>query len=79
LGAVVPPGGLFLLNMKDHERAGRRQCVSAWHVEVLCSLGFALLWVEDLPGPRGIRHGSNHDARYPEQLWVLRRQADRML
>lgn len=28
---VLKPGGLFMLNIKDHIRGGRRQRVTLWH------------------------------------------------
>jgi len=36
---VLPVGGLFILNIKDHVRGGVVQEVTSWHVSVLHSLG----------------------------------------
>jgi hypothetical protein len=68
---VLRPGALFLLNVKDHQRKGERAPVAGWHVTLLCQLGFTLLEHCEVDTP-GMRHGQNHEARYPEQLYVLR-------
>ena len=39
---VLTPGGTFVLNIKDHIRAGKVMAVTQWHIECLESLGFAL-------------------------------------
>lgn len=39
---VLKPGGLFILNVKDHVRNGLRQPVVEWHHRKLLNLGF--LW-----------------------------------
>lgn len=59
---VVSPGGLFVLNCKDHIRKGRRQFVTAWHVATLCRLGFKYLGRERVP-LRGIGLGANGGVR----------------
>ena len=40
---VLAPGGLFLLNVKDHIRRGKRQGVPLWHVAQLKELGLELV------------------------------------
>lgn len=62
--------GRFVLNIKDHQRDGRRQHVAAWHVTTLMGLGCELLWVEDVD-TGSLRHGANHEHRYVEQVWVF--------
>lgn len=42
---LLQPGGLFVLNIKDHVRDGRRVPVSGWHVATLLDLG--LKYVDD--------------------------------
>lgn len=37
---VLRPGGVFVLNIKDHFRRGRRQRVTLWHLLCLANLGF---------------------------------------
>lgn len=39
---VLEPGGMLVLNIKDHVRKGELQPVSAWHVCTLRGLGFNL-------------------------------------
>lgn len=69
---VLRPGGLFVLNVKDHIRGGRRQHVAGWHVTTLCRLGFTLL--SHLEVDTGsLRQGDNAEARLPEQVYVLER------
>ena len=38
----LAPGGVFVLNIKDHVRNGRRVPVSIWHVNTLLSMGLVL-------------------------------------
>ena len=40
---VLAPGGLLLLNIKNHVRNGELQEVAKWHLEVLRGLGFVVL------------------------------------
>lgn len=59
---VVRPGGLFLLNIKDHIRKGEQVHVSEWHRETALAAGFEQVttrWVE-VPSNR---FGQNHAAR----------------
>jgi SAM-dependent methyltransferase len=59
---VLQPGGLFVLNVADHIRAGRRMHVSQWHVDTLLCMGFALRDTQEVPTP-GLRHGANAASR----------------
>jgi hypothetical protein len=47
--AALRPGGLFLLNCKDFQRAGRVVPVSGWHVGALADLGLVAIDVRTLP------------------------------
>lgn len=70
---VLRPGGLFLLNIKDHIRNGERQQVCVWHLETLRDLGFRLLEQHEVP-TRGLMAGANHDVRAGgEMVYVLRK------
>jgi hypothetical protein len=40
---VLPVGGVFVLNVKDHVRDGQRQRVSAWHLSCLIDCGMRLV------------------------------------
>jgi len=73
---VLQPGGLFILNIKDHIRQGVRQPVTAWHVRALTQLGFTELTRVAVPCP-GQRHGANGQARVNHETIIqLRACAD---
>ena len=55
---VLRPGGRFVLNVKDHIRAGGLQGVPAWHHETLTDLGLRLGTVLAVAAD-GQRHGKN--------------------
>lgn len=59
---VLKVDGLFVLNISDHVRAGKRMRVTAWHKATLKGLGIE--WVDELriQTPRQ-RMGANGDAR----------------
>jgi hypothetical protein len=67
---VLRSGGRFVLNVKDHIRAGKRQYVAGWHVSTLCRLGLDLTFHIEVGTP-GMRYGENRDARVPEMVYVL--------
>jgi hypothetical protein len=64
---VLAPGGRFVLNIKDHLRAGRRQHVAGWHVTELCRLGLRLIDAIEVGSP-GMRSGANGEARVPAEM-----------
>jgi SAM-dependent methyltransferase len=72
---VLEPNGLFVLNLKDHIRAGERQHVTNWHYGALLSLGFEMVDVRRVATPH-FKFGANRDARLPERLLVFRNRAD---
>lgn len=66
---VLEPGGLFILNIKNHIRKGEVEPVMAWHVNALDELGFVL----DRNRSRrvrtpGQRHGANGSVRIDHEL-----------
>lgn len=67
---VLKPGGVFVLNISDHIRLGKRMHVAEWHVAALVGLGLRLERGVIVPTPR-MRRGQNGDARV-EGEWVLR-------
>lgn len=72
-GVVLRPGGLFVLNIKDHIRKKQRQHVAGWHVTTLCRIGFDLLFQEEVVTP-GMRFGANGSDRLPaEMIYVLQK------
>jgi hypothetical protein len=69
---VLRPGGIFLLNIKDHIRNGERQQVTVWHLELLRDLGFRWIAQHEV-STRGLMAGANHDLRAGgEMVHVLR-------
>ena len=69
---ALAPGGVFLLNIKDHIRGGDRQYVAGWHVTALARLGCTLLHHVEID-TGSLRQGANGHLRLPEQIYVLRR------
>lgn len=68
---VLRPEGLFLLNIKDHQRDKKRAHVSVWHYQTLRSLGLELIDIARVGTP-GYRYGENREVRYPERVLVFR-------
>lgn len=66
---VLRPGGLFVLNIKDHVRGGKLQRVPEWHVQTLQALGARLYQARPVETP-GMGFGSNRDARAEFELVV---------
>lgn len=63
---VLKPGGRFILNIKDHIRAGRLQLVTAWHIATLSRLG--LVYEPDLSkavSAQSLKAGENAESRIP--------------
>ena len=59
---VLKPGGIFVLNVKDHIRGGVLQEVTKWHAVTLLMLGFVCTRRVHVPCP-GQRHGANGHLR----------------
>ena len=66
---VLRPGGLFVLNIKDHVRGGKLQRVPEWHVQTLQALGARLYQARPIETP-GMGFGANRDARAEFELVV---------
>jgi tRNA G10 N-methylase Trm11 len=71
---VLQPGGAFVLNIKDHIRAGAVQPVTAWHVDTLQGLGFRLVEHKHINTP-SMRYGANSDKRVEYESVILFEQA----
>lgn len=67
---VLASGGVFVLNIKDHIRAGQRIRTTDWHIGCLESLGFRLDRHERIDTP-GVRLGQNHELRVPYESVIL--------
>lgn len=69
---VLKPGGYFLLNCKNHLRAGVEQLVSEWHVGAITGMGYTLVDTAFVITP-GNRRGANHNARVDgENLFLFK-------
>jgi hypothetical protein len=55
---VLCADGVFVLNIKNHIRAGKMQDVTDWHIATLCEVGFQLCEHVHVDCP-GQRHGKN--------------------
>lgn len=78
---VLRPGGLFVLNIRNHFRTIRKgqppelQHVAEWHLECLGQLGFAIQKYHFVETP-GYRFGENRELRLDgEQIISLRKVA----
>lgn len=67
---VLDPAGVFVLNIKDHIRAGEVMKVTDWHIGCLQGLGFRLLEHEQIATPSH-RFGANSEARMPYESVIL--------
>lgn len=70
---VLRPGGLMLLNAKNHVRQEAVQRVVEWHKACLGEVGFAVLDDVALDAP-GMRHGENRDARVEHERILVARK-----
>lgn len=70
---VLKPGGVFVLNISDHERDFELQGVDLWHAQACGSAGF--VWVRQVPvETQRMSNGANADARATcEWLLVFRK------
>lgn len=70
---VLKKGGLFILNVSDHIRAGKQIYVSDWHVKILTSMKFELLESLAVETPRQ-RMGKNSELRVGcEHVFIFKR------
>ena len=67
---VLQVGGAFVLNIKNHIRAGKVQPVTEWHIEALTALGFRLQRHERVNTP-SMRYGANSDKRVEYESVIL--------
>jgi DNA modification methylase len=73
---VLKPGGRFVLNCKDHIRAGKRQWVTAWHVYRLLTKGFRRVQTRRVETPSN-GYGANGRVRLGfEYVILLQKEAE---
>lgn len=74
---VLRPGGMVLVNVKNHLRGDVEQYVTEWHAATLREVGFVLGDLDRIPAP-GLRHGANAGKRVThEQIIPGRKPANR--
>jgi tRNA G10 N-methylase Trm11 len=67
---VLGEGGLLVLNIKDHIRAGKLMPVTDWHAGCLRGLGFSLVEHVKIDTP-AMRFGRNSELRVPYESVIL--------
>lgn len=67
---VLRPGGVLILNCKDHVRKGARVRVTLWHMFCLQGLGFRIVDYVRIPTP-SMKYGQNSEARRPYESVIL--------
>jgi hypothetical protein len=67
---LLRPGGLFLLNCKDHQRAGAIMPVTGWHLRTLVALGLGVIDLRTIP-PAGLANTTA--AKLPELVVAFRK------
>ena len=70
LTRVVRVGGRFVLNIKNHIRAGEIQRVAEWHLTTIIPLGWKLHALDTIPAP-GNRFGANYDLRVDHEFLAV--------
>lgn len=71
---VLVPGGILVLNMKDHIRNRKRQRVTLWHMLYLLELGFTVeRYVRVKVG--AFNYGQNAKARIPYESVIMFRKS----
>ena len=61
---VLNQGGKFVLNIKNHIRAGQEQKVTEWHIQTLLSMGLTFIDHTKIKTP-SMKHGKNSELRVP--------------
>jgi len=68
---VLAPGGVFVLNVKNHIRKGKVVEVSEWHAQTLQDMGLVLVGRDKVRTP-GMRNGENSALRVEsEDVWTF--------
>lgn len=72
---VLAPSGLFVLNISDHIRAGKRMPVTAWHLTTLLDMGYRLIQATPIYTARQ-RHGANGALRVAFESMILLKKGE---
>lgn len=70
---VLRPGGLVVINMKDHVRNGEMMPVTQWHCDELRRLGWNVFKIEPVK-TSGWRFGQNHEKRADGEVVMYARR-----
>lgn len=70
---VLRPGGLVLLNVKNHVRGKEVQRVAEFHLNIWLLLGYLVQEAKPVP-TRGLAYGANYDARVEAELVLALRK-----
>ena len=73
---VLKPGGIFVLNVKDHPRNKQVQRVTDWHVAVCEGIGFEVQTARKVKCP-GNKRGTNKDSAIEHEWLVLMRKVEK--
>ena len=70
---ALRPGGLFVLDCKNHPRGGVEQLVTEWHVRVLLESGLALVSATKIPltGDQNTASMRKRGVRVIDHEWVI--------
>lgn len=72
---VLQPGGVFVLNIKNHIRNGQEQFVTEWHIETILQLGYRLIEQQRVKTP-SMRYGQNSEKRIEYESVIKFRKAE---
>lgn len=67
---IVVPGGLLVLNLKDHIRAGKKMPVVAWHRAICTRIGWRFVKEVKIPA-KGMGFGANGQVRVDHEVVVV--------
>ena len=66
---VVKPGGIMILNSKNHIRAGKEVDVTSWHIGALCKTGFEFVHSYSIHA-QGMKAGVHREKRTAHELII---------
>ncbi len=67
---VLKPGGILIINIKDHVRGGVIQHVTKWHSDTCVRVGFKQVDTIIIP-VTGLTHGENFNQRIPHESLLV--------
>ncbi len=67
---VLKPGGILIINIKDHIRDGKIQFVTKWHADACSGIGLKQINTVIIPTV-GLTHGENFNQRIPHESLLI--------